>query len=57
MNGNRDSNKGIDIDTIVRISPTKKRFCVPIELRNDLEALIIDSLVNMGRKRFFFINY
>ena len=55
MNGDKDSDKGIDIDIIARISPTKKKFYVPVKLKNDLKALIIDSLVDSKEEGFFLL--
>ena len=57
MNGDRDFDEVIDISMIARISLTEKRFYVLVELGNGLEALIVDSLVDMEREGFFFIDY
>ena len=57
MNDDRDSNKEIDIGIIIRIFLVKKGFCVPVKLGNDSEIFIINGLVDIKGKRFFFIDY
>ena len=57
MSGDRDFNKGIDICIIVRIFSIEKRFYIPIELKNNLEILTVNNLINIKKEGFFFINY
>ena len=57
MNGDRDFDEGIDIDIIARIFLTEKKFYIFIKLGNNLETLIVNSLINIKKKGFFFINY
>ena len=53
MNNNRDFDKKIDINIIIKISLIKKKFCVFIKLRNNLETFIINSLIDIKKKDFF----
>ena len=57
MNGDRDFDEGIDIDIIARIFLTEKKFYIFIKLGNNLETLIVNSLINIKKKGLFLINY
>ena len=55
MNGDRDFNKKIDINIIIRIFLIKKGFCISIKLRNGLEVFIVNNLMDIEKKGFFLL--
>ena len=54
VNGDKDFDERININIITRISLTKKRFYIPIKLKNNSKILTINSLVDMRGEGFFF---
>ena len=54
MSDDRDFDERIDIGIIIRIFLIEKKFYVFVKLKNSLEVFIVDNLIDIKKKIFFY---